>query len=106
MRISDSEKALPRRSASSSTHRKNFFKKFFRTLTRHFAIVSTLLRSSWHALCNEDLTRAHREFQQARKDSHMADAAKNKKAWQQKATDAAGRDWTKPRRPQLKDGEV
>ena len=47
-----------------------------------------------------------REFQQARKDSHMADAAKNKKAWQQKATDAAGRDWTKPRRPQLKDGEV
>ena len=47
-----------------------------------------------------------REFQQERKDAHMADATKNKHAWQQKATDAAGRDWTKPRRPQLKDGEV
>lgn len=47
-----------------------------------------------------------REFQQERKDAHMADANKNKHAWQQKATDAAGRDWTKPRRPQLKDGEV
>lgn len=39
-----------------------------------------------------------KEFQQERKDAHMADAEKNKKAWQQNATDAAGRDWTKPRR--------
>lgn len=40
----------------------------------------------------------NKEFQQNRKDAHMADAAKNKQAWQQNATDAAGRDWTKPRR--------
>ena len=39
-----------------------------------------------------------KEFQQERKDAHMADAEKNKQAWQQNATDAAGRDWTKPRR--------
>ena len=31
---------------------------------------------------------------------------KRKAAWQQKAQDASGRDWTKPRRPTLKDGEV
>lgn len=47
-----------------------------------------------------------KEYQQERKDEHMADPNKNKKAWQQKATDASGRDWTKPRRPKLKDGEV
>ncbi len=47
-----------------------------------------------------------REFQQERKDRNMADPEKNKRAWSQTATDAAGRDWTKPRRPQLKDGEV
>lgn len=39
-----------------------------------------------------------KEFQQKRKDAHMADAEKNKKAWQQNATDKSGRDWTKPRR--------
>ena len=37
---------------------------------------------------------------------HMADPNKNKEAWEQKAQDASGRDWTKPRRPTLKDGEV
>lgn len=37
-------------------------------------------------------------FQQERKDEHMADPEKNKEAWGQKAQDAAGRDWTKPRR--------
>ena len=47
-----------------------------------------------------------RDFQQQRKDDHMADPDKNKRAWQQKAQDASGRDWTKPRRPVLKDGEV
>ncbi|MDD6784810.1 MAG: hypothetical protein PUD81_00930 [Eggerthellales bacterium] len=40
----------------------------------------------------------NKDFQQSRKDAHMADAEKNKKAWQQNATDKAGRDWTKPRR--------
>ena len=39
-----------------------------------------------------------KKFQQERKDAHMVDAAKNKEAWQQSATDKAGRDWTKPRR--------
>lgn len=46
------------------------------------------------------------EYQAKRKAEHMADPNKNKQAWQQKAQDASGRDWTKPRRPQLKDGEV
>ena len=40
----------------------------------------------------------NKQFQQDRKDAHMADASKNKEAWEQKAQDAAGRDWTKPRR--------
>lgn len=40
----------------------------------------------------------NKDFQQERKDAHMADAKKNKEAWGQKAQDAAGRDWTKPRR--------
>ena len=47
-----------------------------------------------------------KEFQQERKDAHMADAEKNKKAWQQNATDKAGRDWTKPRHFNLGDGQV
>ncbi len=47
-----------------------------------------------------------KDFQQSRKDGKMADPEKNKHAWQQKAQDASGRDWTKPRRPTLKDGEV
>lgn len=47
-----------------------------------------------------------RNFQQARKDKNMADPDKNRRAWQQQAKDNAGRDWTKPRRPQLKEGEV
>lgn len=37
-----------------------------------------------------------KKAQQERKDAHMADPEKNKKAWQQDATDASGRDWTKP----------
>lgn len=37
-----------------------------------------------------------KKVQQERKDAHMADPEKNKKAWQQDATDASGRDWTKP----------
>ena len=40
-----------------------------------------------------------REFQETRKTEHLADPDKNKAAWQQKAQDASGRDWTKPRRP-------
>ena len=40
----------------------------------------------------------NKDFQQARKDGHMTDPTKNKEAWGQKAQDAAGRDWTKPRR--------
>ena len=47
-----------------------------------------------------------REFQEKRKTENLADPDKNKAAWQQKAQDASGRDWTKPRRPTLKDGEV
>ena len=47
-----------------------------------------------------------KDFQQKRKDSKMSDPEKNKHAWEQKAQDAAGRDWTKPYRPKLKDGEV
>lgn len=47
-----------------------------------------------------------KEFQKSRKDAVMADPEKNKQAWSQKAQDAAGRDWTKPRRPVLKEGEV
>ena len=50
--------------------------------------------------------RQDREFQEKRKTEHLADPDKNKAAWQQKAQDASGRDWTKPRRPTLKDGEV
>ena len=46
------------------------------------------------------------EFQKQRKAEHMADPSKNQEAWNQKAQDASGRDWTKPRRPVLKDGEV
>ncbi|MGV8084427.1 MAG: hypothetical protein AB2L09_12480 [Coriobacteriia bacterium] len=46
------------------------------------------------------------EAQQKRKDEHMANASKNREAWQQKAADKAGRDWTKPRHFQPKDGEV
>ena len=44
--------------------------------------------------------------QEKRIKEHLADPNKNKEAWQQKAQDASGRDWTKPRRPTLKDGEV
>ena len=44
--------------------------------------------------------------QPGRRTEHLVDPDKNKKAWQQKGTDASGRDWTKPRRPTLKDGEV
>lgn len=47
-----------------------------------------------------------KDFQQDRKAKHMADPNKNKEAWEQKAQDASGRDWTKPRRPTLKDGEA
>lgn len=47
-----------------------------------------------------------KEFQEKRKTEHLADPNKNKEAWEQKAQDASGRDWTKPRRPTLKDGEV
>ena len=47
-----------------------------------------------------------KDFQQNRQDAKMADPEKNKQAWQQKAQDASGRDWTKPFRPTLKDGEV
>ena len=39
-----------------------------------------------------------KSFQQERKDEHMADPTKNREAWNQKAQDASGRDWTKPRR--------
>lgn len=46
------------------------------------------------------------EFQEKRIKEHLKDPEKNKQAWNQKAQDASGRDWTKPRRPQLKDGEV
>lgn len=57
-------------------------------------------------MADEERKDLDREFQQARKDKVMADPEKNKEAWQQKAQDKAGRDWTKPRRPVLKDGEV
>lgn len=46
------------------------------------------------------------EYQEKRIKEHLKDPDKNKQAWNQKAQDASGRDWTKPRRPQLKDGEV
>ena len=47
-----------------------------------------------------------KEFQKERLTERMADPDKNKEAWNQKAQDKAGRDWTKPHRPTLKDGEV
>lgn len=55
---------------------------------------------------SEDKKKEELKNQSNRRVGRMADPEKNKEAWEQKAQDASGRDWTKPRRPTLKDGEV